>query len=218
MLLYFDSRRFGFRSCLLHFSPSCLSGSPDLQGQLRAGRASRVGARSRRPLHHRPDARRVHGDRRCEAAVARDVLVRRSAGVGWIPDRQQQQHASEPRARRRVGGRVCDSTRIRRTRSSSLTFNEAVQEAWRPTIVAEMNPAAFASAMSSAIVGARHDGDLRRDHVGPVAPRARQAHAAGADRGQRRRRQRQQGDARRHAEARARFRRHRSTPSRSSIR
>ena len=33
-----------------------------------------------------------------------------------------------------------------------LTFNEAVQEAWRPTVVSEMNPATFAAAMSSAIV------------------------------------------------------------------
>jgi Ca-activated chloride channel family protein len=33
----------------------------------------------------------------------------------------------------------------------ALTFNEAVQEAWRPTIVSEMNTAMFASAMSSAI-------------------------------------------------------------------
>lgn len=34
----------------------------------------------------------------------------------------------------------------------ALTFNETVQEAWRPTIVSEINPAVFASAMSSAIV------------------------------------------------------------------
>lgn len=34
----------------------------------------------------------------------------------------------------------------------ALTFNEAVQEAWPPTIASEMNPAAFASAMSAAIV------------------------------------------------------------------
>jgi Ca-activated chloride channel family protein len=34
----------------------------------------------------------------------------------------------------------------------ALTFNEAVQEAWRPRIVSEMNPAEFASAMSSSIV------------------------------------------------------------------
>jgi Ca-activated chloride channel homolog len=33
-----------------------------------------------------------------------------------------------------------------------LTFNEAVREAWRPTVVSEMNPAAFAAAMSAAIV------------------------------------------------------------------
>ena len=33
-----------------------------------------------------------------------------------------------------------------------LTFNEAVQEAWRPTIVSDIDTAAFASAMSSAIV------------------------------------------------------------------
>ena len=33
----------------------------------------------------------------------------------------------------------------------ALTFNEAVQEAWRPQIVSGMNPAVFASAMSSAI-------------------------------------------------------------------
>lgn len=33
----------------------------------------------------------------------------------------------------------------------ALTFNETVQEAWRPAIVSEMNPAMFASAMSSAI-------------------------------------------------------------------
>src|SRR5688572_8012711 len=33
----------------------------------------------------------------------------------------------------------------------ALTFNEAVQDAWRPTIVADMNTAVFASAMSSAI-------------------------------------------------------------------
>ena len=33
----------------------------------------------------------------------------------------------------------------------ALTFNEAVQEAWRPTIVSEMNTALFASAMSAAI-------------------------------------------------------------------
>ena len=34
----------------------------------------------------------------------------------------------------------------------ALTFNEAVQEAWRPTVVSEMSPAAFASAMSHSIV------------------------------------------------------------------
>jgi Ca-activated chloride channel homolog len=34
----------------------------------------------------------------------------------------------------------------------ALTFNEAVQIAWKPTIVSEMSPAAFASAMSQAIV------------------------------------------------------------------
>jgi Ca-activated chloride channel homolog len=43
-----------------------------------------------------------------------------------------------------------------------LTFNEAVQEAWRPTIVSEMNRATFAAAMSAAIVArgmtAIHDG------------------------------------------------------------
>ncbi|HEX6164526.1 MAG TPA: VWA domain-containing protein [Vicinamibacterales bacterium] len=33
----------------------------------------------------------------------------------------------------------------------ALTFNESVQDAWRPQIVSEMNPAVFASAMSSAI-------------------------------------------------------------------
>ncbi|MBY0493648.1 MAG: VWA domain-containing protein [Cyanobacteria bacterium] len=33
----------------------------------------------------------------------------------------------------------------------ALTFNETVQEAWRPQIVSQMNPAMFASAMSSAI-------------------------------------------------------------------
>jgi Ca-activated chloride channel family protein len=33
-----------------------------------------------------------------------------------------------------------------------LTFNEAVQEAWRPTVVSDMNTATFAAAMSSAIV------------------------------------------------------------------
>src|SRR5687767_6025408 len=33
----------------------------------------------------------------------------------------------------------------------ALTFNEAVQNAWSPTIVADMNTAVFASAMSSAI-------------------------------------------------------------------
>ncbi len=33
----------------------------------------------------------------------------------------------------------------------ALTFNEAVQDAWRPTVVSEMNPARFASAMSAAI-------------------------------------------------------------------
>jgi Ca-activated chloride channel family protein len=33
----------------------------------------------------------------------------------------------------------------------ALTFNESVQEAWRPTVVSSMNTAMFASAMSSAI-------------------------------------------------------------------
>lgn len=33
----------------------------------------------------------------------------------------------------------------------ALTFNESVQEAWRPRMVSEMNPAMFASAMTSAI-------------------------------------------------------------------
>jgi Ca-activated chloride channel family protein len=33
----------------------------------------------------------------------------------------------------------------------ALTFNESVQEAWRPTVVSQMNTAMFASAMSSAI-------------------------------------------------------------------
>jgi Ca-activated chloride channel family protein len=33
----------------------------------------------------------------------------------------------------------------------ALTFNEAVQDAWRPTVVSDMNTAMFASAMSSAI-------------------------------------------------------------------
>jgi Ca-activated chloride channel homolog len=34
----------------------------------------------------------------------------------------------------------------------ALTFNEAVQEAWHPRVVSEINPAEFASAMSAAIV------------------------------------------------------------------
>jgi Ca-activated chloride channel homolog len=34
----------------------------------------------------------------------------------------------------------------------TLAFNEAVQEVWRPTFVADINPAEFASAMSTAIV------------------------------------------------------------------
>ena len=34
----------------------------------------------------------------------------------------------------------------------TLAFNEAVQEVWRPTFVADINPAQFASAMSTAIV------------------------------------------------------------------
>jgi Ca-activated chloride channel homolog len=34
----------------------------------------------------------------------------------------------------------------------ALTFNESVQQAWRPQIVAQMDSAAFASAMSSAII------------------------------------------------------------------
>ena len=34
----------------------------------------------------------------------------------------------------------------------ALTFNEAVQEAWSPKVVSEINPAAFASAMSASIV------------------------------------------------------------------
>ena len=34
----------------------------------------------------------------------------------------------------------------------TLSFNEAVQEVWRPTLVADLNPAEFASAMSTAIV------------------------------------------------------------------
>ena len=34
----------------------------------------------------------------------------------------------------------------------ALTFNEAVREAWRPTVVSEIDAAEFASAMSSAIV------------------------------------------------------------------
>jgi Ca-activated chloride channel family protein len=34
----------------------------------------------------------------------------------------------------------------------TLAFNEAVQEVWRPTLVADINPAEFASAMSTAIV------------------------------------------------------------------
>jgi VWFA-related protein len=34
----------------------------------------------------------------------------------------------------------------------ALTFNESVQDAWRPTVVSDMNTATFASAMSSAII------------------------------------------------------------------
>jgi Ca-activated chloride channel family protein len=34
----------------------------------------------------------------------------------------------------------------------ALTFNESVQDAWRPQLVSEMNPAVFASAMSQAII------------------------------------------------------------------
>ena len=34
----------------------------------------------------------------------------------------------------------------------ALTFNESVREAWRPTLVSDMNTAMFASAMSSAII------------------------------------------------------------------
>ena len=34
----------------------------------------------------------------------------------------------------------------------ALTFNEAVQEAWSPRVVSDINPAEFASAMSTAIV------------------------------------------------------------------
>jgi Ca-activated chloride channel homolog len=55
----------------------------------------------------------------------------------------------------------------------ALTFNESVQQAWRPTIVSDMNTAMFASAMSSAIVArgmtAIYDGIMaglsRLDHA-----------------------------------------------------
>ena len=83
---------------------------PTFRSQLRARRAARLGTRSRRPLHHRParkDAFTVIDDGKpqtLEMFSADEV-----PGDGWLPDRQQQQHAAEPRARRRLGRRVCEA-------------------------------------------------------------------------------------------------------------
>ena len=88
----------------------------------------------------------------------------------------------------------------------ALTFNEAVQEAWSPDSWPRSTRRS-SRRRCRGDRGARHDRDLRRDHVRAVTSRAREAHAPGADRGERRRRQRQPVEARRHAHARARFRR-----------
>lgn len=72
------------------------------------------------------------------------------ASVGFVIDNSNSMRPSRERV---VASALAFATRAHpQDEIFALTFNEAVQEAWRPTIVADMNPAEFASSMSTAIV------------------------------------------------------------------
>jgi Ca-activated chloride channel homolog len=72
------------------------------------------------------------------------------ASVGFLIDNSNSMRPSRERV---VASAVAFATHSHpQDEIFALTFNEAVQEAWRPRIVSEMNPAEFASAMSTAIV------------------------------------------------------------------
>jgi Ca-activated chloride channel homolog len=72
------------------------------------------------------------------------------ASVGFLIDNSNSMRPSRERV---VASAVAFATHSHpQDEIFALTFNEAVQEAWRPRIVSETNPAQFASAMSAAIV------------------------------------------------------------------
>ena len=72
------------------------------------------------------------------------------ASIGFLIDNSNSMRASRERVVASAAAFVDQAHR--QDEIFVLTFNEAVQEAWRPTIVAEMNTAGFATAMSAAIV------------------------------------------------------------------
>ena len=72
------------------------------------------------------------------------------ASVGFLIDNSNSMRPSRERV---VASAVAFATHSHpQDEIFALTFNEVVQEAWRPRIVSETNPAQFASAMSAAIV------------------------------------------------------------------
>ena len=72
------------------------------------------------------------------------------ASVGFLIDNSNSMRPSRERV---VASAVAFATHSHpEDEIFALTFNEVVQEAWRPRIVSETNPAQFASAMSAAIV------------------------------------------------------------------
>ena len=72
------------------------------------------------------------------------------ASVGFLIDNSNSMRPSRERV---VASAVAFATHSHpQDEIFALTFNEAVQEAWRARIVSETNPAQFASAMSAAIV------------------------------------------------------------------
>ena len=94
--------------------------------------------------------RTLHRDRRRQAADARDVFGRRSPGIRRIPDRQQQQHAAQPRARRRgIGGVRAALASAGRDLRPDVQRGQCSVRGGRRRGGDETAP--FASAMSSAI-------------------------------------------------------------------
>jgi Ca-activated chloride channel homolog len=72
------------------------------------------------------------------------------ASVGFLIDNSNSMRPSRERVVASTAAFVAKADP--RDETFVLTFNEAVQEAWPPTVVSEMNPARFAAAMTSAIV------------------------------------------------------------------